>query len=968
MMLETGIISFAIWLASKIADKGFDSIYSKLTKESEFDSIFNKCVEQTANKLEKKYPDILGNSIHYFFTQEEVFDELCKLLFVNQDINLEIISETFHEASLPHNFMFEFISELKTSLTLRPEFQKLLANKELFIAVKGISKDLKDLVSNSSLTLDEVKKIKKILQKRFKSKFSLDSFLTLYRKNLVNNLGTVNFIGLGIDPSIKKGKRKELENIFVKPFFRLNSKYHIELEKKFKGTDQDESGSFVEQDLISYSHLFDRPYNYVILGNPGAGKTLLLNSIVCNIAKNGKEHFTNKRITTYIPFKIDLKNYLAFKKTKGGNLLKYLTYSLEEEYSVPSILEDNLSSVLTTERAIILFDGLDEIFDASDKTRVKNDIENFHNVFPKIRSITTSRFIGYNEVKLTEEKFCELNIMAFNNTQIEDYVRKWYSLEEEDVKIRNIEANDFISKMGNVDNELISNPLLLSLIVILYRNNLKIPESKLEIYQSCTNTLVDKWDASKNLDIELGEPIIQKKEPIFSDLAFWQYEFLSSKNTTITYNKAKETVASSLIKKGVADEYNCQQLAESFLNYAHKRSIYFDNNFTHKTFLEYYTAYWIYSNIEKKHKIKDRNKLIKKYIANPFWFIVLELLFNMIDKDQPDSDIMDTIFTDQMGYNNSLPFLIYILPNIKNISIEVSTKVYEQSIKFLISTNIVTKKQKNLFDKIIGSAFIESQCKCLITALDSIEEKDRDSKYYILINELNSSLSMNYYNIVLNLKNIKDTDHYREAIKKDPYLYQLECDEFEEESEELIFMKKVLNYLRFFGSREIFNAHKWLYEDYQLAAFIEYYFFFQLKEKHIIEFQENLKSLEKESVSIISLIKFLLQDRFLATREIKSLNQLVEIINEKDTTDKEKLLFIIIIKNLVSHRYIYILKEKIEIHDLNAPATIKGLLKNIKKIKSNSKYLDIIIKELNLKDKEVLQLTKAIRNKRVSSK
>ncbi len=45
MIIEAGlIISFATWLGSKIADKGFDAVYSKLTKESNFDNTFNKCV------------------------------------------------------------------------------------------------------------------------------------------------------------------------------------------------------------------------------------------------------------------------------------------------------------------------------------------------------------------------------------------------------------------------------------------------------------------------------------------------------------------------------------------------------------------------------------------------------------------------------------------------------------------------------------------------------------------------------------------------------------------------------------------------------------------------------------------------------------------------------------------------------------------------------------------------------------
>ena len=141
-------------------------------------------------------------------------------------------------------------------------------------------------------------------------------------------------------------------------------------------------------------------------------------------------------------------------------------------------------------------------------------------------------------------------------------------------------------------------------------------------------------------------------------MAFWQYETLISPNTEVTYHKARIVVSESLIKKKVADDDNSLQIAEIFLNYAQKRSIYFDNNFTHKTFLEYYTAYWLYSNIEKKHLINERNNYISKYISNPFWFIVLELLLNLIDKDQPDTDILDDIISQHISNKNSFPFLL----------------------------------------------------------------------------------------------------------------------------------------------------------------------------------------------------------------------------------------------------------------------------------------------------------------------
>ncbi|MEZ5145815.1 MAG: hypothetical protein R2759_01710 [Bacteroidales bacterium] len=670
----------------------------------------------------------------------------------------------------------------------------------------------------------------------------------------------------------------------------------------------------------------------------------------------------NKRTSSYIPFRIELKNYLAFKKKEEEIFFKYLCYSLEEEYSVPSILEENLTHVFNNEKSIVFFDGLDEIFNASDKINVKNDIENFHNLFPKIRSIITSRFIGYNEVKLDEHKFCELNIKSFNNNQIEEYVKKWYSLEEEDTETRNLETNDFISKMSNIDNELISNPLLLSLIVILYRNNLKIPESKLEIYQSCTNTLVDKWDASKNLDIKISLSVLQKKEPIFSDLAFWQYELLSSRNTNITYHQAKKTVSESLVNKKVADEFNSEQLAESFLDYAQKRSIYFDNNFTHKTFLEYYSAYWIYSNIEKKHKVDERNKLIKKYISNPFWFIVLELLLNMIDKDQPDTEIVDAIFEEQSKNTKALPFLIYIVPNITNISNRVSTELYKSGIRFLINSNIIDQKRKDLFGKIIRNLSSESQIDCFTEAMLSFTKDERSLNYYILINELVFSPRLSAKGV--NIQEIVKTEHYKSTTSKDPYLYQLDFSYNYERDEKLaneLFMKRTVEYIDVFGIKELFKMHHSKYDNFGLGAFIGYYFYIQLQEKTINSIQKNLMILREKSLTDISLLKYIAANGFYFRPSLKSLNYLCAKIIDNDTSELDKLFFIIILRQGLSNRFLPIDEDKITIEKLSINSKLKALLRKIRKL-NISKYNDYLTVELNFHDEKVLQLTRNIKN------
>ena len=245
MLIEAGIISFATWLVGKIADKGFDTVVENLKSKDDIDAMFKQCVEFVANKLEKKYPDILGNSIGYFFTQEEVFGELIKLLFVNQKVNKEVIAQSFDTSTLPKDFILEFVTELKTKVQQETVFQELLANQELYVALKGIAEKAENISKNSTLKAKEITEIRKLLEEQFKKQFNLSNYISGYTKNLINNIKPVNFLGLGIDPSIRKGKHKDLDSIFVKPRFQINSKYHLEVEKQ-------ENKDVLESDLEDY--------------------------------------------------------------------------------------------------------------------------------------------------------------------------------------------------------------------------------------------------------------------------------------------------------------------------------------------------------------------------------------------------------------------------------------------------------------------------------------------------------------------------------------------------------------------------------------------------------------------------------------------------------------------------------------------------------------------------------------------
>ena len=700
MIIEiASLLPVGVWLGNKILDKGFEEFYQKVSTP-DFDENFYLAVNKSASRLQIKYPEAFGGKIEYLFKHEEVLNELMKLLFTHSKINQNIIKDKFDTSTLPKGFLQEFIEILKIELQKDELFNSILSNKEIYLTVVGLDQSLKEIENNSSLSLKDIQRIKTLLEAKFKNNFSISSFIEAYSSCIINNYSQLNFIGLGLDLSIKKGKRKNLEDLFVKPNFNIDEGDKKDLLKK-----NPEFDDYVDFNL---ENIFDFNQSLVILGSPGSGKSILTKYITLKLIKNEKKEFANKEILNRIPFRLELRKYHNSKKENKEGLSKYLRSMLELEFGFSNIPADEFEKFLKEYECLIIFDGLDEIFDIRDKLNIKNDIENFITLYPNSRIIVTSRFIGYNDAALNDDLVLKLTINQFDNFQIEKYIRNWYLIEESNENNREKEIEDLLEKRNLIDDELISNPLLLSLIVILYRNNLKVPESKLEIYQSCTKTLVDKWDFSKGLEISLSEEIYKRKDTIFADLAFWQYKELSTKNGKITYQRAKNTVAKSLNEKlKVADEFTSDDSAEKFLEYAEKRSLYFDNNFTHKTFLEYFTAFWIFTNIEKKHKKKGRDELIATYIMSPFWHIVLELLMNLIDKDQADNEIIDELIIYQLKKNKeSSIFFLQVFSSLKNVSDYVYEKVAQLSIKKLIKNKEKFPNQPVSFNQRTSSPFL----------------------------------------------------------------------------------------------------------------------------------------------------------------------------------------------------------------------------------------------------------------------
>jgi GTPase SAR1 family protein len=621
----------------------------------------------TSSGLTKKSIELLATFSAEFLNQ--TYDLVPYIKFFRP--NLEDYSE------LKENVIAQ-ISNMSISKYIPTEIDKdILVHKDILERYFDIQK---------VIDVETFEKVKDELMQKIDSKSNIsgnvENFIRQYQVNAVEKLNVINFIGFDIHRHRQKPSDVELQELFVAPLFSkkiLKDKEH-----------------YIEPD-IKVNKIFEENKNLIILGDPGAGKSLLVKYLITQVLQKNHDNI-NRKYHEYIPFRIELRKYN--ERREGVSILKYLSEIFSTEYNC-KISEEELDYLFSTRKVLLFFDGLDEIFNLSHKTKVKELIELFIISYDNTRCIVTSRFIGYHDIKFKDKSFSEYSIQPFENYQIQDLVTKFYFSQYTNSEKRNKHTQECLKQLErDVDTELKSNPLILTLILILASNNIIIPDSKLEIYEACTKTLVESLDAvSKELKFEIP---VKNKRATFSHLAYWQYE-LSSSNKQITFEKALKCLTAFILDRKESEEFSeAQEKATKFLNYAENRSIYFDNNFTHKTFLEYYTADYLYINFLTKANGNAKRKLlaiIKKYLENPFWYIVFELLFNRIDKEQFDNELLDEIITKQLD-SESLDVYYFLISNvhkIENLSNHLKREIFTNTIKLCISGKKLIKNSNDYF-------------------------------------------------------------------------------------------------------------------------------------------------------------------------------------------------------------------------------------------------------------------------------
>jgi hypothetical protein len=240
-----------------------------------------------------------------------------------------------------------------------------------------------------------------------------------------------------------------------------------------------------------------------LLGDPGAGKSSLLRYLTLALA-SGDLPAELASWTGWLPVLVELRGYADSGWRHGrwadATVLDYLDHlHTHEGTGLPrTVLEHHLR---TDGRAVVMFDGLDELFDSADRDSVARRIAAFATRYPRVRVIVTSRPIGYRRSVLDGAGFGLYALQDLDRDQIATFTHTWYDLayrgSPADATARATRLLTAVDRSPAVA-DLAGNPMLLTILAVIGRRH-ELPRERHRVYQHAVEVLVQHWDLNRTL-------------------------------------------------------------------------------------------------------------------------------------------------------------------------------------------------------------------------------------------------------------------------------------------------------------------------------------------------------------------------------------------------------------------------------------------------------------------------------------
>jgi predicted NACHT family NTPase len=447
------------------------------------------------------------------------------------------------------------------------------------------------------------------------------------------------------------------------------------------------------QSLQEFLHGLGRT---VLLGQPGGGKSTLALKICHELATKYTSRPVAGRLLT--PVLVILRDYAVSKTTQSGSLLDFIEASARAHYTFGVPPEGAFEYLLTNGSLLVIFDGLDELLETSRRQEVSDDVEAFSTRFPSTPILVTSREVGYDQAPLDEERFAQYRLAPFVESQVSDYARKWFAADPDLLEAQKTERAESFIRDSSLVSDLRSNPLMLSLMCSIYRGENYIPRNRPDVCEKCTLMLFEQWDRSRAIDVSLA--IEYHLFPAMQFLAHWIYSTPSLQGG-VTEEQLVRKAADYLVPRRFDDREEADAAAREFIEFCHGRAWVFTDTgttpsgddlyqFTHRTFLEYFTAKWLVHDADDVSSLLNE---LRPHILKEEWDVVAQLAYQIMAKSRERAgdelliSLMENVARMRRSQrSNVLSFcgraLEFMVPS-PSVTREITRSLWEETLKWL---------------------------------------------------------------------------------------------------------------------------------------------------------------------------------------------------------------------------------------------------------------------------------------------
>jgi energy-coupling factor transporter ATP-binding protein EcfA2 len=432
---------------------------------------------------------------------------------------------------------------------------------------------------------------------------------------------------------------------FVPRVFELPKELQLKLRKKGELDSKELDHSIIDQYRRAYVEQESRLLSailsdescskLVILGDPGSGKSTLLQHLVLEWA----ELSSVKSDDSVLPILIELREFAVFaEQNKSDDLFAYLGGGAGMRWHFE---KEMLTHWLSSRKSLLLFDGLDEIFDLSLRKKITTAVHRFAHEFPLAKILVTSRVVGYQHQAWNDEGFRHFMLQDLDQDQIEFFLKKWHELayEETDLGKKKEELLRGAISSSTAIKQLAGNPLLLTMMAVLNRTQ-DLPRDRAELYEQCARLLLHQWkiDVTFHTDPDLAKASLDFKDK--RGLLLQVARAMHSGAHGLAGNLIEEETLETTLAVGLNEIRIAvpNRAARSLIEQLQGRNFMLcfmggrSYAFVHRTFLEYFCAAEIAARFEKERTLtlEQLQKEIFIHWPDETWKEVLCLLAGMI--------------------------------------------------------------------------------------------------------------------------------------------------------------------------------------------------------------------------------------------------------------------------------------------------------------------------------------------------